>query len=98
MTTAVKSKLQLPFFKLVWLSLYLLPFQSITYNGKGFDSYMIELILMSTLNNSVYMLKDFYFKIGKGNVERHTCFLKFIVYIYSLGQFSGHISKFSIKF
>lgn len=52
---------------------------------------MIELILMSTLNHSVYMLKDFYFKIGKGNVERHTCFLKFIVYI----QFSGHISKFS---
>lgn len=41
---------------------------------------MIELILMSTLNHSVYMLKDFYFKIGKGNVERHTCFLKFIVY------------------
>lgn len=42
---------------------------------------MIELILMSTLNHSVYMLKDFYFKIGKGNVERHTRFLKFIVYI-----------------
>lgn len=47
---------------------------------------MIELILMSTLNHSVYMLKDFYFKIGKGNVERHTCFLKFIVYFLDIFQ------------
>lgn len=94
MTTAVKSKLQLPFFKLVWLYLYFI-YISIDYIQWQRVWFLHDWIDLNVNPQSQCIhAQRFLFQNWEGKCWASYLFSK-IYCIYSLGQFSGHISKFS---
>lgn len=92
MTTAVKSKLQLPFFKLVWLYLYFI-YISIDYIQWQRVWFLHDWIDLNVNPQSQCIhAQRFLFQNWEGKCWASYLFSK-IYCIYSLGQFSGHISK-----